>query len=32
MAKPYYSDALKPFAENPKLAAMIQTRISSFPR
>lgn len=31
MAKPYYSDELKPFADDPKLAAMVQTRISSFP-
>lgn len=31
MAKPYYRDELRPFADDPKLAAMIQTRISSFP-
>lgn len=31
MAKPYYKDELKPFADDPKLAAMVQTRISSFP-
>lgn len=30
-AKPYYSDALKPFADDPRLAAMLQTRISCFP-
>lgn len=30
-AKPYYHEKLKPFADDPKLAAMVQTRISSFP-
>ncbi len=30
-AKPYYQEALRPFADNPKLAAMVQTRVSSFP-
>ena len=31
MAKPYYNDELKAFADDKKLAAMVQTRISTFP-
>ncbi len=31
MAKPYYGEELKKFADDPKLAAMVQTRVSSFP-
>ena len=31
MAKPYYRDELKAYAENKKLAAMVQSRVSVFP-
>lgn len=31
MAKPYYSEELKAFADDERLAAMVQTRISAFP-
>ncbi len=30
-AKPFYNDELKAFADDEKLAAMIQTRVSTFP-
>lgn len=31
MAKPYYRDELKQYADNKKLAAMVQSRVSVFP-
>lgn len=31
MAKPYYSEELKAYADDERLAAMVQTRISAFP-
>ena len=31
MAKPYYRDELKAYADNKKLAAMVQSRVSVFP-
>ena len=31
LAKPFYNDELKAYADDEKLAAMIQTRISTFP-
>lgn len=31
MAKPYYRDELKQYADNMKLAAMVQSRVSVFP-